>query len=89
MALSGHNEVEQLSIRPYARLLTMLGEQLIKNDRVALVELLKNSFDADATLAKVVFVNFSTRLLAQPSSALVLVGQRRGDERSGRTRSLA
>ena len=37
-----------LSIRPYARLLTMLGEQLLKNERVALVELIKNSYDADA-----------------------------------------
>ena len=51
----------------------MLGEQLIKNDRVALVELLKNSYDADATLARVVFANFSEGLRAEPSSALVLV----------------
>ena len=69
----GRSEAEQLSIRPYARLLTMLGEQLIKDDRVALVELLKNSYDADATLAKVVFSNFDPRLRTQPSSALVLV----------------
>ena len=73
MAPSGRNEVEQLSIRPYARLLTMLGEQLIKNDRVALVELLKNSYDADATLARVVFANFGDGLRAEPSSTLVLV----------------
>ena len=51
----------------------MLGEQLIKNDRVALVELLKNSYDADATLAKVIFVNFGAGLRAEPSSTLVLV----------------
>lgn len=73
MATLGGNEVEHLSIRPYARLLTMLGEQLIQNDRVALVELLKNSYDADATLAKVVFTNFDESLRVQPSSALVLV----------------
>ena len=29
--------MEPLSIRPYARLLTMLGEQLLKNERIALV----------------------------------------------------
>lgn len=40
---------ERHAIRPYARLLTMLGEQLIKSDRIALVELIKNSYDADAT----------------------------------------
>ena len=73
MAPSGQNDVEQLSIRPYARLLTMLGEQLIKNDRVALVELLKNSYDADATLARVIFTNFGNGLRAEPSSSIVLV----------------
>ena len=35
MALS-----EKLKIRPYARLLTMLGDQLIKNELIALVELI-------------------------------------------------
>lgn len=32
---------EKLKIRPYARLLTMLGDQLIKNELIALVELIK------------------------------------------------
>lgn len=64
---------EQLSIRPYARLLTMLGEQLIKNDSVALVELLKNSYDADATLAKVVFSDFNTKLAPRTTSTIVVV----------------
>ena len=73
MATSASDSVEHLSIRPYARLLTMLGEQLIKNDRVALVELLKNSYDADATLARVAFVNFNDELRVEPSSVLVLV----------------
>ena len=39
---------ETLKLRPYARLLTMLGDQLIKNERIALVELIKNAYDADA-----------------------------------------
>ena len=43
----------KLPIRPYARLLTMLGEQLIKDERIALVELIKNSYDADADWVKV------------------------------------
>ena len=45
-------------IRPYARLLTMLGEQLIKNEQIALAELIKNSYDADAEWVKVSFVDF-------------------------------
>lgn len=45
-------------IRPYARLLTMLGEQLIKNEQIALAELIKNAYDADADWVKVRFVDF-------------------------------
>lgn len=45
-------------IRPYARLLTMLGEQLIKNEQIALAELIKNSYDADADWVKIRFINF-------------------------------
>jgi signal transduction histidine kinase len=45
-------------IRPYARLLTMLGEQLIKNEQIALAELIKNAYDADADWVKVSFVDF-------------------------------
>ena len=35
--------------RPKARLLVLLGEQLITNEVVAVTELVKNAFDADAT----------------------------------------
>lgn len=48
----------KIRIRPYARLLTMLGEQLIKNERIALAELIKNSYDADASWVKITFNNF-------------------------------
>ena len=50
---------EELTIRPYARLITMLGDQLIKNEIIALVELIKNSYDADASWVKVSFVDFN------------------------------
>ena len=53
------SEPESLKIRPYARLLTMLGEQLIKNERIALIELIKNAYDADASWVKVTFEGFS------------------------------
>ena len=45
-------------IRPYARLLTMLGEQLITNEQIALAELIKNAYDADADWVKISFEHF-------------------------------
>ena len=72
---------ERLSIRPYARLLTMLGEQLIKNERIALVELIKNSYDADADWVKVNFENFNDDMSANEKSKIVVE-----DNGSGMTR---
>lgn len=45
-------------MRPYARLLTMLGDQLIKNETIALAELIKNGYDADAEIVRVHFNEF-------------------------------
>ena len=42
--------------KPKARLLLQLGDQLIKDEGIALFELVKNSYDADATFSKV-FLN--------------------------------
>lgn len=39
--------------RPFARLLNLLGEQLIKDSAVALTELAKNSYDADANWVQI------------------------------------
>ena len=39
--------------RPRARLLIQLGDQLIKNESIALVELVKNSYDADANVVDI------------------------------------
>lgn len=36
----------------------MLGEDLIKDEKTALIELVKNSYDADATDIKIFFKNF-------------------------------
>ena len=63
---------EKLLIRPYARLITMLGDQLIKNELIALVELIKNSYDADASWVKVSFINFSDDYSLTPSSKIVI-----------------
>lgn len=41
------------SFRPRARLLQLLGDELIGSDRLAVFELVKNAYDADATNARV------------------------------------
>lgn len=41
--------IRETVFKPRARLLIQLGNQLIKNESIALVELAKNSFDADAS----------------------------------------
>ena len=61
-----------LSIRPYARLLSMLGDQLIKNERIALVELIKNSYDADADRVEVRFEDFNEDMSHNEGSRIVV-----------------
>jgi anti-sigma regulatory factor (Ser/Thr protein kinase) len=39
----------ELTFRPRARLVSILGEHLISDHAVGLIELVKNSYDADAT----------------------------------------
>ena len=39
--------------KPRARLLLQLGDQLIKNESIALIELVKNAYDADANIVSV------------------------------------
>ncbi len=63
---------EVLKIRPYARLITMLGDQLIKNERIALVELIKNAYDADAEWVKVSFVNFNKDFTVNENSKIII-----------------
>jgi len=47
--------------KPRARLLELLGDQLITNDAVAIIELIKNAFDADATTATVTLMRVANR----------------------------
>lgn len=63
---------ESLAFKAHARLLTMLGEQLIKNERIALVELVKNSYDADATRVAVDFRGFASDFSVQANSQIVI-----------------
>lgn len=51
----------------------MLGDQLIANERVALMELIKNAFDADADWAKVSFENFDASGTSARSDARIIV----------------
>ncbi len=46
-----------VKFKPRARLLLQLGDQLIKNESIALIELVKNSYDADARKVEVYMEN--------------------------------
>jgi signal transduction histidine kinase len=50
----------------------MLGEQLIKNERVALVELVKNAYDADASRVTVDFRGFASDFAPLPGATIVI-----------------
>ena len=39
---------KQISFKSRARLMPQIGDQLIKNESIALLELVKNAYDADA-----------------------------------------
>lgn len=45
------------SFRPRARLLQLLGDQLIRDPRIGVFELVKNGFDADSPSVEVIFWN--------------------------------
>lgn len=50
-------EVKEKHFKPKAHILTLLGEELIKSPVMAIYELVKNSYDADATKVDVYFRN--------------------------------
>lgn len=52
-------EMMQMSFKPKAHILTLLGEELIKDPVMAIYELVKNSYDADAESINVEFSNIS------------------------------
>ena len=55
MAKAEHPSDGQAKMRPRARLISLIGEELISDERVAIVELVKNAYDADATRVTVRF----------------------------------
>lgn len=56
------------SFAPRARLVSVLGEQLIRDARVGLLELVKNSYDADAST-----VTVELRGLASPETTEIII----------------
>src|SRR3954470_23518112 len=51
------NAARKPRFRPRARLVLLLGDQLIRDAGIAVFELVKNAFDADATTCKVFLQN--------------------------------
>lgn len=50
----------ELHFTPKARLIKILGEQLIKDATVGIIELVKNSYDADATEVEIIMHSLNT-----------------------------
>lgn len=55
----------EIKFRPRAKILIQLGEQLIKSEGVALLELIKNAYDADATECNITMNYLDSRLLGE------------------------
>ncbi|MDI6735242.1 MAG: sensor histidine kinase [bacterium] len=59
---------ENYIFKPRARLLLQLGDQLIRNESIALLELAKNSYDADATI-----VNIKMEHIDKPDKGIIII----------------
>lgn len=71
-----------MKIAPEVRLLKMLGEDLIKDEKTAVIELVKNSYDADATQVKIFFEAFKSDYNFDDKSSIYIV-----DNGDGMTKS--
>ncbi|WP_300491847.1 ATP-binding protein [Flavobacterium sp.] len=65
---SEETEILSASFKPKAHILTLLGEELIKDPVMAIYELIKNSYDADAKKVEVHFNN-----IQDPKQANIIV----------------
>ncbi len=54
------SHIQTATFRPRARLLSLLGEQLISDQAVGLIELVKNAYDADATYIEIELTGLSS-----------------------------
>jgi len=58
----------RLPFQPKARLLLQLGDQLIRSESIALLELIKNSYDAYASTVRV-----SMKKIDQPDEGKIVI----------------
>ena len=56
MLMSNNRNPNESALRPRARIMKTLGSELISNDAVAIIELVKNSYDAEANRVLIKFV---------------------------------
>ena len=59
---------KNLPFKPRAQILLQLGDQLIRNEGIAVLELLKNAYDADATKVKIIMNNID-----DPDEGLIII----------------
>jgi anti-sigma regulatory factor (Ser/Thr protein kinase) len=52
---------KNIPFKPRARLILQLGDQLIRNENIALFELVKNAYDADASIVKIKMKNVDSK----------------------------
>ncbi len=62
-------------LRPRARIIKTIGEELISNDVVAIIELVKNSYDANASIIEIKFQGEVVNILEGKKPKKVLIGK--------------
>jgi hypothetical protein len=62
------SHAEIIPFQPRARLLRLIGGELVSDEIVAVMELVKNAYDADATRVNITFTNVMSRVRARSSS---------------------
>jgi hypothetical protein len=68
MAEKTTEEPAKPTFRPRARMLVLLGDQLIRDAGIAVFELVKNAYDADASCCEVTLQNIASP--PEPKSSL-------------------
>lgn len=64
-------ESGERAFQAYARLISILGDQLISDKWVGVIELVKNCYDADAENVSVSFLNFGSSTPDNPSTIVI------------------
>ena len=64
--------MENLNFTVDSALLSELGEKLVETVYIALVELVKNSYDADASWVKISFLKFGDGFEANANSTIII-----------------